>query len=90
VPWSSFTVAGSTYFKCGGREGGISVEKAPESSTERQFTVWRSTYGGEGECNKQQQAAALSYGLREEGDKRNKRLAGPGDMGYTAGLQLGY
>jgi hypothetical protein len=82
VPWSSLTVAGSTCFECGAREGGSSVEKAPESSTERRFTVQRSTDAGEGECNKQQHSRVVVSGK----ERRNKRLARPGDMGYTSGL----
>jgi hypothetical protein len=63
------------------REGASSFEKVLEQRGGG--TVRSSTDGGKGECNKQQQAAALSCGLREgEKEKRNKRLAEPRDMGY--------
>jgi hypothetical protein len=63
------------------REGASSFEKVLEQRGGG--TVQSSTDGGKGECNKQQQAAALSCGLREgEKEKRNKRLAEPRDMGY--------
>jgi hypothetical protein len=67
VPWSSLTVAGSTCFECGAREGGSSVEKAPESSTERRFTVQRSTDGG---GRRVQQATTLSCGGLREGEEK--------------------